>query len=163
MPTKEFLKKQHEERLKEFEVDFEKMREKAADLKNPYPKLLAIGWTIMRDSPDGGTLVYLLEDENLFYGYAQNPDFWLRVKAGQADIVALRWCQGLVLPKGNEDVRKLYLEALDIIKNDKTGRLVSEYLSQKKYSEEDGKEYALDLEEMQKRTLADPTLLKYFL
>jgi hypothetical protein len=123
-----------------------------------YPKLLAIGWNPMRDN-DKGTLIYLLEDEHLFYGYAQNPNFEPRVKPGNVDAVALRWCRGLALPKGDEDVRKLYLEALDIIRDNND--LIDEYLYQKNMSETYGKEYWIDIEDAVKQTLAIPTLSKY--
>jgi hypothetical protein len=151
-----------EEEIEQYKAYLRKKQErKAASLTESYPKLLAIGWN--RIHKDTGTLIYLLEDEILFYGYAQNPKFIPRVKAGRMDMSAIRWCQGLILPKGNENVRKLYREALGIIKNDKTGDLMEIYLQQKKSSEEHGKEYTIDLEEAQEVTLADPKLSKYFL
>jgi hypothetical protein len=114
---------------------------------------------------DKGTLIYLLEDEELFYGYAQHPDFVPRVQIGYSDAKALRWCQAFSYPKGDEDVRKLYLEALDIIRENKIKEnydLIHEYFSQKELSEEKGKEY-WNIDEQIKRTLADPKLSKYFL
>ncbi|MDR2814354.1 MAG: hypothetical protein LBB79_06845 [Prevotellaceae bacterium] len=129
-----------------------------------HPKLLAIGWNPMHNN-DNGTLIYLLEDEELFYGYAQHPDFNPRVKPSHFNVGALRWCRGCVYPKGNENVRKLYLEALDIIRENKIKEnydLIHEYFSQKELSKEKGKEY-WNIDEQIKRTLADPELSKYFL
>jgi hypothetical protein len=123
--------------------------------KNEYPKLLAIGWNPMGDDPDG-TLIYLLEDEIMFYGYAQNPNFHPRVKPGYVDVLALRWCQGLVLPKGNEDVNKLYLEAIEILKNDEK---YHHYLKQKRKD----KIYDIDIKESVKKTLSIPSISKYFI
>jgi hypothetical protein len=111
---------------------------------------------------DSGTLIYLLEDEKLFYGYAQHPDFVPRVKTGWADVLAVRWCRGFSLPKGDEDVRKLYLEALDIIRENDD--LIRMYLHQKDLMiDGKGKKYVVDIEEQVKRTQADPVLSKYFL
>jgi hypothetical protein len=131
-----------------------------------YPKLLAIGWNPMpTNSSDTGTLIYLLEDEDLFYGYAQHPDFDPRVKPSHFDVGALRWCRGVVLPKGDEDVRKLYREALDIIENDNTKpySLKRECLIEKKRVADVGKVYWFDLSEVTKKTLANPDISKYFL
>jgi hypothetical protein len=82
-----------------------------------YPKLIAVG---LRD--DIGK-VYCLEDERFFYGYAQNEtDFCPRVKTGWKIGVALRWCPIVVPPKGDEDVHKLYNEAMELIKTDEKSK-----------------------------------------
>jgi hypothetical protein len=127
-----------------------------------YPKLLAIGCGRVGGNDSKRTLIYLLEDESLFYGYAQNPEFRPRVKPGWTMAVALRWCQGLILPKGNEDVHKLYSEALEIIRKDKI-RGIDKYLCEKGMAAKHGKEYDIDLKATQERTLANPNLSKYFL
>jgi hypothetical protein len=108
----------------------------------------------MRWKNDKGTLIYLLEDEELFYGYAQDPDFKLRVKPSHFDIGALRWCQAVIHPKGTEDVQKLYCEAMEIIKGDE--KLIEKCLHQK------GKKRYSNFDEGLKRTLTTPDLLKHF-
>jgi hypothetical protein len=126
-----------------------------------YPKLLAIGWAPTSLSKEG-TLIYLLEDEDLFYGYAQNPNFYPRVKPGWTDLLALRWGRGLALPKGDEDVHKLYHEAIDIIRGN--NKLMYMWQDQKSKSESHGgKQHKINIKYHVKRTLADPVLSKYFL
>jgi hypothetical protein len=129
--------------------------------KNEYPKLLAIGWDrVMKSTQEDeekGTLIYLLEDEEMFYGYAQNPRYIMRVKPGHTDTIALRWCKGLILPKGDEDIDKLYREAMEIINNDE--RLSEIRDDQKKCD----KSSSLNIKAQVQRTLADPVLSKKFL
>jgi hypothetical protein len=125
------------------------------------PKLLAIGWGYKGVN---SSLIYLLEDEYLFYGYAQNLNYNPCVKMHYSSFSALRWCRGLILPRGDEDVRKLYAEAMELIKKG-TRRYVDiqEYIGQRWASAKYGKEQTLNLEEQAKRTLADPVLSKHFL
>ncbi|MDR2286206.1 MAG: hypothetical protein LBE04_01830 [Prevotellaceae bacterium] len=126
---------------------------------NEYPKLLGIGWNPMWWKNDKGTLIYLLEDEELFYGYAQDPDFNPRVKPSHFDVGALRWCQAHIHPKGAEDVQKLYREAMEIIKGDE--ELLEEWLQEKNFVKKTGKGYWINNETLE-RTLANPDLLKHF-
>jgi hypothetical protein len=93
--------------------------QKCIKRSSEYPKLIAIGWQPIRETTEiSGTFIYLLEDEELFHAYAQDPRYYPRVKCSIVDAVALRWFYGIVPPKGDEDVHKLYREAMDILYGD---------------------------------------------
>jgi hypothetical protein len=144
--------------------------QKCIKRSSEYPKLLAIGWLRVmhgtREDEEKGTLVYLLEDEEMFYGYTQNPKYYRFVKPSHNALLALRWCQGVIFPKGDEDVDELYREVMEIISNSDDIQFSNQLEYAKKRVGDRGKRYNIyesDIAKWVERTRTNPEALKHFL
>jgi hypothetical protein len=137
--------------------------------KEKYPKLLAVGYMPPCDwhNPEfdklRGTLVYLIEDADMFYGYAPKQDgtYIETVRCAAWKAVALRWCVYIKHPFGSEDVEKMYAAVMKHIYD--TSDL--HYFEVKENVKRNGKscEFDTDIEEQNRIVMQTPEILKKFL
>jgi hypothetical protein len=121
--------------------------------KEEYPKLIARG--VDRNEK----VIYLIEDEELFYGY--NREGYIR--ASHVDIQAVRWCFCLTYPEGSENVQELYKEALQKIESEAEYRRRRDCSLAASRDKRVGKRRTIDMKEEAARTQADKELSKHFL